>query len=131
LLHAGISLGLVLEGQPRARGVVAVGLVWLVLGWASPATRLPRLPPADLTAAPIMPTSAHQVLGGVVFEGTLLYCGDAELPCAGKVEPVLRFRVPGVVANGFAVRGVDGSLPAGFAPRWRIDRGFLLSSQQP
>ena len=53
-------------------------------------------------------------------------CGDGPLPCAGRIEPFLRYRVEGEVAAGFAIRTPDGTLSEGFRSRWIIDRDFLL-----
>lgn len=125
VLHTGLSLGLTLEARPLAK-VAWVPVLVLVATVMVSETPWPRLREGGLVPAPQYPTTTKQIGGGEIKEPPNAHCGDVELPCAGRVEPHLRYRVPGTVAAGFAVRDERGLLPVGITPRWKIDRVFLL-----
>lgn len=125
--NVGLALGLAVKGgrgHALPVGGSLVALVWLV---ALPRAPLVALDQRGLRDAPRVEPRQREIEGGRLGEAPALNCGDAPLPCAGLVEPGLRFRVPGVVARGFALdRRRDPTLAAQAPPRWRIDADFVL-----
>ncbi len=129
VLHTGLALGVLLHEQPPR---VAAPLALLVLvGFVvvSPSGE-PRLKSGGLVPAPVYLTNVREIPGGPMREPADLNCGDVPLPCAGRIEPSLRYRVEGQLGAGFAVRAPDGTLPEGLRSRWIIDRDFLLGQRR-